>query len=96
MKTNFTIKLGDGMLPVFNELLEQLESMLAPDLSAQRREHLEADIRGYKEIIASQSENNARKFMEIKSNARSEGRRFKDNEAVIAYMKENKLWERKQ
>ena len=55
-------------------------------------EHIRRDIRGYELILKSNIESNARNFIETKDKFRNTDKRFKDNMAVISYLKEKRLW----
>jgi len=82
-----------GALGMFQHYILQLKSFRVQDKTKEEREHLESDIRGYEEVLASGSEKNAENFLKIKQEARAIGVRFKNNEDVIKYMKDKNLWE---
>ena len=83
----------EGMLGMMNHFLLQLKSFRTQQKTTEEREYLEADIRGYEQILASGSQNIARAFVKLKQDAARSGARFENNEAVIRHMKENGLWQ---
>ena len=81
-----------GYLGMMNHWILQLQSFRSPTKSKEEAEYLEADIRGYEEVLKSGHEQNAINFMNEKHQARVAGRRHADNECIVAYLKENKRW----
>lgn len=81
-----------GMLGMTQHFLLQLKSYRLQRKTIEAREHLEADIRGYEEILKSSSEENASNFYKIKRGAIEAGERFANNERVIEQMKSKGIW----
>jgi hypothetical protein len=84
----------EGALGMMNHWVLQLETFKTqPSQTKEGLEAIDADITGYKEILASGSQENANKFLEIKTNGkRGVGLEYKDNLAIVNHMKENNLW----
>ncbi len=87
----------EGLLGMMNHYILQLKSFRTQNKTPEERAHLEADIRGYEEILKSGSQANARKFMEAKQGwiENASMKRFENNEKVIEYLKVTGLWESK-
>lgn len=81
-----------GMLGMFNHFLLQLKSFRTLDKTEEERSYLEADIRGYEEVLASGSEENAHIFMKTKHQLSDAGTPAENNEVVVAKMKEMGTW----
>lgn len=95
MKTTFQFNFNDP-LDMFKQFLEQLESMRGSHQTKEQSDYLEADIRGYKEVIESGSAKNAEAFMAAKKDAILRNHRFKNNEAIVEHLKSIDHWEYKQ
>lgn len=84
----------DGMLGMMQHYILQLSSFRSQQHTDEERAYLEADIRGYKEIVKAGKQSNARKFMEIKHESRMTGKeKFANNEKIVEHMKASGLWE---
>lgn len=83
----------DGLLGMMQHFRLQLISFRSPTKTPEEAEYLEADIRGYDEIIKSKSQDNAEAFMELKSESRR-GRRpgFRNNEEIVNHLKAEGKW----
>ena len=90
-----TGKVYEGALGMFQHYILQLSSFRSQNKTPKEREYLEADIRGYEMIVASGSEKNAVKFLELKRDAITFEDRFENNEKLVEYMKANGHWEEK-
>lgn len=87
----------EGLLGMMNHFILQLKSFRHPNKSSEDAAYLEADIRGYQEVLDSGSQDNAREFLRIKQkgNPLAGNQRFENNEAVVAFMKEQGIWQSK-
>lgn len=81
-----------GQLGMMKHYILQLKSFRNQKKTPDERRHMEADIRGYEEIVASGSEDNAIQFMRLKHDARMAGKPYKNNEKVIEHLKEKGIW----
>jgi len=82
----------EGALGIMQHFHLQLISFRPQEKTEEERAYLEADIAGYEEIIKSGKEENAQLFMQHKRDPETHLPRFKNNLAVIAYLKEQGLW----
>ena len=79
-----------AMVKIVKEQLEWMRDhpeMFQPDPT-----NLAVDIRGYEEVLATNSNEVARAFFETKWEARRKGHAFKDNAAVIEHLKNTGVW----
>jgi hypothetical protein len=84
----------EGALGMMNHFLLQLKSFRGQNRTEEEREFLEADIRGYEEILKSNSQKNAREFIHIKHEERIKGiTSFPTNEAIVNHLKATGVWE---
>lgn len=87
----------EGSLGLLQHFRLQLISYRSQNKTKEAREFLEADIKGYEEVLESKSENNAQAFMEAKRGRRFEAKGFeelfKNNREVVAWLKANGKWE---
>ena len=85
-----------GLLGMIQHFRLQLIHYRKQDKTKEEREYLEQDIKGYEMILDSGSEKNAVNFLDLKDQERRGLQKaFKDNVAVIEFMKANNLWEDK-
>ena len=85
-------KTYSGFLGMTNHWIMQLKSFRSPTKTKEESDYLEADIRGYEEILKSGQEQNAVAFMTEKHEAMRKGRRHANNEEIVKYLKETKRW----
>lgn len=78
----------EGVLGMVQHWILQLKSFRNENRTQAEQEHLEADIRGYEQILESGKEDNAKVFLEIKQKGG-----FPNNEEVVAFLKKNGLWQ---
>lgn len=81
----------EGEIGMFKHFRLQLISYRDQPKTKEQREHLEADIAGYDEVIASGKEENARAFL---VNKRDENHRdkFKNNLELVQFLKDSGQW----
>lgn len=86
-----TGKVYEGMLGMFQHFRLQLISYRTQNKTPEARQYLEDDIAGYEAVIESGLEENAQNFMKLKK-SRISPDRFKDNSAIVHYMKSTGVW----
>jgi len=83
----------DGPLGFLQQTKAQLQFYLKTGHRSDTT-HLKRDIEGYDMILKSKSQNNAHQFLKIKTEGlMGERSRFKDNIAVVEYLKKEGLWD---
>lgn len=78
-------------LPFIRQCVDQLEFILA-GASEDKIAGIKNDIEGYKQVLATENEELAVRFIAIKDEARKQRQRFKDNLAVIDHLKSINQW----
>ena len=84
----------EGILGMFVHYIKQLEYFRKQkEQDDDGRAAIDADIRGYQQILDSKSEQNADTFLKIKALGHTgKMKPFRTNEDVVKHMKENGLW----
>lgn len=83
----------NGLLGMCQHWIYQLASFRDPRKTKEEADYLEKDICGYGILLDTGVEENVRKFLEIKQNARINKQRFANNLEIVMYMKTNDLWQ---
>ena len=82
----------DGVLAWIKQFQDQIQYFIDTG-QTDNVQYAKRDIQGYQLILDSGSQDNARKFLEIKQNERlGDEPKFADNIAIVEYMKSEGLW----
>jgi hypothetical protein len=81
----------DTYLAFMSQLCDQLRYLLERNQSP-NPEYTKIDLLAYEEVLATGNEYLAELFLKIKDDARRQGKRYKDNRAVIDAIKQSGEW----
>jgi hypothetical protein len=72
--------------------LTQLTAYRKQPRTIEDKNYLEADIEAYEEILASNKDENAKAFLELKHESIRSGKPFPNNTCIVSALKKQGLW----